>query len=201
MIMAVEMDELAEYEKAKQRCVPEHWTKFPSFPEWKSEKDKKLAAGHDPKIQRKVPRQVDSSSNYHPNRSVLESNVEKDLNNLPPNLKQIYGDKKIPLHLVPSTLMIYAALAFKQGGDKYGPFNWRKSAVKAQTYVGAAMRHILAWQDGEDIDPESGIPHLAHGIACLGILADCTVQNRLIDDRPSVEKELGAGPLMRNLTK
>jgi len=116
--------------------------------------------------------------------------------NNPPNPKQRYGDKKVALHLVPPALMIYAALAFKEGARKYGAFNWRDTNVEATTYIGAVMRHLFAYTDGEDIDPESGIPHLALAIACLGILADAIEGVWLIDNRP---KAGPAGELIRVL--
>src|SRR6266478_1997841 len=42
------------------------------------------------------------------------------LSQLPPNPKQAYGDKKIPMHLIPSAGQIHEALAFKEGARKYG---------------------------------------------------------------------------------
>lgn len=103
---------------------------------------------------------------------------------LPPNPKQAYGDKKVPLHLVPPVAMVYMAMAFKEGAQKYGAYNWRDKAVEAQTYIGAALRHIFAWQDGEELDLMTGHPHLAHALACLAILADATECGNLIDNRP-----------------
>ncbi len=52
------------------------------------------------------------------------------------------------------------------------------------TYIAAAMRHIFAYMDGQDEDEETGHPHIAHAIACLGILADATENGQLIDNRP-----------------
>ena len=46
------------------------------------------------------------------------------------------------------------------GATKYGPDNWKN--VEEHRYVAALLRHFWAYQQGEDIDPESGQPHLAH---------------------------------------
>lgn len=102
----------------------------------------------------------------------------------PPNPKQRYGDEKVPLGLFPSSALVYGTLAFKEGADKYGPYNWRDKAVEAMTYAHAAERHLRAWLDREDIDPSSGYPHLGHVLACISILVDATEQGNLIDNRP-----------------
>lgn len=112
----------------------------------------------------------------------------------PPNPKQRYGDAKVPIGLFPPVAILYGALACKQGAEKYGPYNWRDKTVEAMTYVHAAERHLMAWADGEDLDPESGQPHLGHVLACLAILADATEQGNLIDNRPPAGK---AGPMLR----
>ena len=67
---------------------------------------------------------------------------------------------------------------------KYGPFNWRSTNVKATVYVAAARRHLAQWLDGQDDDRESGMSHLAHARACLGILLDASATGHLVDDRP-----------------
>ena len=41
------------------------------------------------------------------------------------NPKQQYGDKKVPLHLVPTPAMVAIAMGLKEGARKYGAFNWR----------------------------------------------------------------------------
>ena len=102
------------------------------------------------------------------------------------NPKQAYGDLKVPVHTVPPALMLGAAKAFGEGAKKYGAFNWRDKQVEAMTYVGAIQRHLAAYIDGEDIDPESvsGKTHLEGVAACVGILLDCTYGGFLIDNRP-----------------
>lgn len=100
------------------------------------------------------------------------------------NPKQAYGDKKIPVHLVPPAADLYLAMALKEGARKYGAYNWRDIKVESMTYIGAAKRHIMAYLDGEDIDSDSGNPHIAHAMACLAILADATEGDFLLDNRP-----------------
>ncbi len=54
------------------------------------------------------------------------------------------------------------------------------------TYIGAALRHIAAYADGEDFDPEIKLPthHLGLAKACLGIVLDSLETGNLIDNRP-----------------
>jgi len=100
------------------------------------------------------------------------------------NPKTQYGDRKPPLHLIPPVALVAEAGVFKLGARKYGPYNWRENTVSSSIYQGAAMRHLLAWWDGEDADPESGESHLAHARACLGILIDAEANGKLNDNRP-----------------
>jgi len=109
----------------------------------------------------------------------------------PENPKQLQGDFKVPLHLVPPGLEIYAAMALGEGGlwkaVPYGPYNFRESRVEAMTYVGAIMRHIKDYIDGYDIDPDSPVnkPSLAGVAGSLAILIDATENGNLIDNRPN----------------
>lgn len=100
------------------------------------------------------------------------------------NPKTIYGSRKPDLSLIPPSALIYMALGFMNGADKYGPYNWRANKVAARVYVAAAMRHLAAYLDGEDTASDSGFPHLGHAMACLAIVADATETDCLIDDRP-----------------
>jgi hypothetical protein len=94
------------------------------------------------------------------------------------------NDLKIPVHFVPPVSILYEALAFAEGARLYGSYNWRMTKVEVMTHIGACLRHLYAYLDGEDIDPTSGVHHLGHAKSRLGILADCIEAGNLIDDRP-----------------
>ena len=93
------------------------------------------------------------------------------------------GALKAPMHLIPPYALEQTAWVHKLGSEKYGPYNWRKTGVCATTYVSAIMRHLNAWRDGEDMDPESGISHIAHIVSSCNILLDAGHCGTLQDDR------------------
>lgn len=90
------------------------------------------------------------------------------------------------MHLVPQSANVLESMVLKHGAEKHkGAYNWRKSGVKLTTYIDAAMRHLAALNDGEDNDPETGLPHTAHVRACMSIVIDCEYLGCLIDNRES----------------
>jgi hypothetical protein len=54
------------------------------------------------------------------------------------------------------------------GATKYAPDNWKK--VSRNRYEAALMRHWSAYLQGEQNDPETGLPHLAHMTCSLMFL-------------------------------
>lgn len=100
------------------------------------------------------------------------------------NPKDLLGLKKVALRLVPPALTIFVAKVMALGAKKYGPYNWRNKKIRHTVYLEAAMRHILSALDGEETDPESGMPHEAHAAACMGIILDAKSLDILINDRP-----------------
>lgn len=100
------------------------------------------------------------------------------------NPKDLIGVTKPRLSLVSPAGLIYEALAMANGAEKYGAYNWREKKVQALIYVEACMRHLLAWQEGEEKAQDSGVHHLAHAKACLGILIDALETESLLDNRP-----------------
>ena len=101
----------------------------------------------------------------------------------PNDPKGAIGATKTPLALIPPFAMEQTAWVHKLGAEKYGPYNWRATGVCATTYVAAIMRHLNAWRDGEDLDPESGISHIAHVACSCNILLDAQHCDTLQDDR------------------
>lgn len=55
------------------------------------------------------------------------------------------------------------------GDSKYGRDNWRKG-LHYTRLLDAALRHIIAFADGEDLDPETGESHLAHAKCCMSMV-------------------------------
>lgn len=99
------------------------------------------------------------------------------------NPKDAIGCDKLPLHLWPETATVAGCLGLLDGALKYGRCNWREAGVRASIYYDACKRHINAWFEGEEIDPDSGLPHLSHALACLAILVDSKACGKLKDDR------------------
>jgi len=100
------------------------------------------------------------------------------------NPKDMIAGDKVPLGLCPDTLIVAVAAAFIEGGAKYGLANYKVSGARASVYHDALKRHIASWHGGEDIDPDSGLPHLWKAAACIAILIDCGEIGNLKDDRP-----------------
>ena len=99
------------------------------------------------------------------------------------NPKDQIATNKIPMHLWPSTATAMGSLALLVGAKRYGRNNWRETGVRASVYVSACQRHLAAWFEGEDSDPDENLPHLAHALACLAILVDAQAAGKLTDDR------------------
>lgn len=99
------------------------------------------------------------------------------------NPKDAIGSQKLPLHLWPTTATAMGCLGLMDGALKYGRANWRSAGVRASIYFDAANRHLAAWFEGESADPDSGLPHLAHALACLAIIVDAEAAGLLVDDR------------------
>lgn len=114
------------------------------------------------------------------------------------NPKTVFGSAKPGIRHVPTTALLEVGRVMDHGAAKYGPYNWREKQVSSSIYYDAAMRHLMQWWDGEDKDAESGCLHLAHAMACLGIIVDGSHIRKLNDDRP-VSGDLKG--LIESLTK
>jgi hypothetical protein len=101
------------------------------------------------------------------------------------NPKDIAGKAKPQLGLIPTGAMAPVAQAMANG-LKYGPYNWRYKPIGHMAYLHALLRHIQAVIGGEDIDPESGAPHLAHVAATAMIVLDAKSVGTLKEDRPTI---------------
>lgn len=108
----------------------------------------------------------------------------------PSNPKDAIGSMKVPISIVPQTGIVLEALAFTEGGLKYGAHNYRAIGVRSSIYMDAAFRHMFKWWNGEECDPKTKVPHLASARACLNVILDSQTMGMLTDDRPPVSPQL-----------
>jgi hypothetical protein len=97
-----------------------------------------------------------------------------------------YDTKKPRCDLLPGDAILSVADVLTYGANKYTARNW-ESGMDWGRLSGAAQRHLLAWQNGNDTDDESGLPHLAHAICCLLFLLAYSIRGKGRDDRKKVE--------------
>ena len=83
---------------------------------------------------------------------------------LKPELGKKWDAGKLRYDLLPPDALAEVVQIFTDGAAKYGDRNWEQGMSWSRPFA-AAMRHLWAWWKGEDTDPESGRPHLAHA-AC-----------------------------------
>lgn len=86
------------------------------------------------------------------------------------------------LSLIPRAALEAEARVMGFGANKYGTFNWKKGLAYSRL-LDAALRHVHAFVDGENDDPESGLNHLAHARANLAMLLDQLHSGAGEDDR------------------
>ena len=93
-----------------------------------------------------------------------------------------YDEDKPPMNLLSREALEQTAKVMAFGKEKYDAHNWRKGFAWSRP-LSAAMRHITAFNDGEDKDPESGLSHLAHAACCIMFLLEFEKTHQELDDR------------------
>jgi len=90
---------------------------------------------------------------------------------------------KPPLANLPWRALDEVAMVQAYGHKKYGDFHNYRKGMRVSRSVSCVIRHLRAYMNGEDIDPESGRLHAAHAAArCLFLLQNI-VEGTAIDDR------------------
>jgi hypothetical protein len=93
-----------------------------------------------------------------------------------------FDKNKVRYDLIPGDALHELARVYTYGSIKYDDNNWRKG-IKWCRIFGALMRHAWSFWRGEDLDQESGLPHLAHACwACMTLLNYMSTKPEL-DDR------------------
>jgi hypothetical protein len=92
------------------------------------------------------------------------------------------AEGKPRLDLVPYSIIEAIARQLEYGAAKHGLHDWRKGLPWTYRYA-SILRHLFAWGQGEDIDPESKRPHLDAAATQLGILIEYRNTHPELDDR------------------
>lgn len=93
-----------------------------------------------------------------------------------------FDSGKRRVDLVPTEAINALADILTAGAAKYGEHNWRHGMDWSRVY-GAAQRHMLAFWGGDDIDEESGMPHLWHALTNIAFLVSYQAMSVGRDDR------------------
>lgn len=101
-------------------------------------------------------------------------------------VKDNRGKPRVDLLPFRPLLAVGRVLGF--GAAKYKPHNWRLGLGWSDT-IGSALRHVFAFADGEDIDPESGECHVDNAICQLLFLSEYYHTKTGTDDRWAVLRE------------
>jgi hypothetical protein len=95
-------------------------------------------------------------------------------------------DGKPRFDLLPPEFLEDTAKVLTFGAMKYQPRNWEKGMAWGRVF-GAMMRHMWSWWRGQKLDPETGLPHLAHAACCVAFLMAFEARGVGKDDRHIVE--------------
>lgn len=109
-----------------------------------------------------------------------EMNIVRGMEYPPEPKGQKLDDGKVRMDL----LMCGCAKSLEQvakvltfGAKKYADDNWRLVPNAQKRYHAALHRHLNAYYQGEKLDKETGLSHLAHALCCLIFLLEFEVTN------------------------
>ena len=100
-----------------------------------------------------------------------------------------YDSEKPKMNLLPPKAIVEISKVLTFGAEKYDAENWRKLDDLQNRYTAGALRHIFAHMDGEDLDPESGMSHLAHALCCLLFKLEIELENAKIEEEEPRETD------------
>lgn len=99
------------------------------------------------------------------------------------------GRKLARFDLIPARPLWELAELYGAGAEKYTDHNWREG-MPIGMHVAAAMRHLSLFQQGVDIDPETGAKHVIAVAWHMFALAELLEHDELValfDDRADTQ--------------
>ncbi len=115
------------------------------------------------------------------NQTIIENKKtdEDDLNGI---FADRYNKGKIKWSLVDFESLEDMVRVLEFGAKKYAPNNWKKG-LHTTEIIDSLLRHLFAYQRGEENDQESGISHIGHVLCNAMFLAHMMKFKPEMDDR------------------
>jgi hypothetical protein len=107
----------------------------------------------------------------------LERMVIASMLNQTTSVGRKFDAGKLDYTLVPWDGLEEVVKVLEFGARKYARDNWQQVEGGMQRYQAAAFRHLVAYNQGEKVDQETGLSHLAHAGCCLLFLLSLEKQN------------------------
>lgn len=114
------------------------------------------------------------------------------------------GVKPERFDLIPVEALQSIARLYGKGAEKYDAHNWRRGYDWSKSYA-AMHRHAALFWSGEDIDPETGEPHMAavafHAMTLIVFMQEQpTFDDRYIPERAQTPCDKDLEDLRQRLT-
>lgn len=93
-----------------------------------------------------------------------------------------YDQDKPRLDLIPNEALVELGKVLEYGCKKYSAGNWAKG-IHYSRLIAATLRHVSAYNGGEDTDKESGLSHISHALCNLAFLCHHIANKPDLDDR------------------
>jgi len=93
-----------------------------------------------------------------------------------------HDNGKSSMSLLPNDALVEISRVLDAGKNKYSAWNWAEG-FEWSRLLDATYRHLGAWKEGEDLDPETGLSHAAHAACNLMFLITHQKRNLGTDDR------------------
>ena len=95
-----------------------------------------------------------------------------------------HDQDKPRIDLIPPQAIKDIAEVLTYGAQKYDAHNWRDNGgLEYSRVYAAAQRHLLSFWDGQSLDEETGMSHLAHAACCIVFLMSYETEDNGKDDR------------------
>lgn len=109
-----------------------------------------------------------------------------------------YNENKVEWSLVDWKSLEPMVKVLMYGSKKYAPDNWKKGQ-DLRSLSSCLMRHLVAFMDGEDIDPESGEHHLGHVMCNAMFMIHSQAKHGWTDNRKQYLSPMFCGPYYDDL--